>query len=177
MTMKTARRAAAALLLPLLAACDRILPQRADLTLPPIEDVRALYATHNVNAEFRYSGNVVEMLVQQPIEQLRRGGALWARVGPYIYLFSPGTRDLFDRYPGVAAVRVITQTGQDEVARALLHRDTLNDYTWRRAYSTWAQALEQGTERPSLLDRLVQYGEQHTEYEYNETWVPPRERG
>jgi hypothetical protein len=175
MSQPKGRTAALLLLLAvLLPACDRILPQRQDLTLPDIEDVRRVYAQHSVQAEFRYSGNVVEMLIQQPPEQLRRGGALWARVGPYIYLFSPGTRQLFEDYPGLAGVRAITMTGEEEVARALLGRETLNDVTWRRAYSTWAQALEQGTERPSLLDRLVQYGEQHTEYQYNQAWVPAR---
>jgi hypothetical protein len=169
------RRLGAVLLVPaLLAACDRIFPQQDDLTLPAPEAVQALYAQHNVHAEFRYSGNVVEMIVQQPREQLRRGGALWARVGPYIYLFSPGTRQLFDNHPGVAGVRVITVVDDEEVARALLQREALNDITWRRAYSTWAQALEQGTERPSTLDRLVSYGEQVTEYQYNEAYVPPR---
>jgi hypothetical protein len=161
-------------LLVLATACDRILPQRADETLPDLDEISALYAARGFNAEYRYSGNVIEMLIQQPADQLRRGGALWARVGPYIYLFSPGTRDIFDRYAGVAGVRTITLEGDTEVARALLVRDALNDYTWRRALGVLSEALDQGTSRPATMDRLVQFGEQHTEFQYNPEYVPPR---
>jgi hypothetical protein len=37
-----------------------------------------------------------------------------------------------------------------------------------------SEALEHGTERPSTMDRLVQFGEQHTSYEYNPRYVPQR---
>lgn len=169
------KQATVVLLLALCAAgCDRILPPKPDLSLPPTQDVQQLYARHGVHAEFRYSGNVLELVVQQPGEQLRRGGALWARVGPYIYLFSPATQQLFDSHAGVAGVRVITVTGTTEVARAMLVRDALNEIGWRRARGTLAQALESGTERPSTMDQLVQFGEQHTEHEYNTRFVPPR---
>jgi hypothetical protein len=167
-----------AIVLPLVllvtAACDQILPQRADMGLPDLPEVAALYAERGLTAEFRYSGNVVEMVIQQPGDQLRRGGALWARVGPYIYLFSPGTRELFDRYPAVAGVRAITMAGDAEVARALLVREGLNDYNWRRALAILGEALDQGTARPVTMDRLVQFGEQHTQFEYNPQYVPPR---
>lgn len=153
------------------AACDRIIPQRTDLTLPDPEQVQAVYAAHGLTAEFRYSGNVLELVVQQPADQLRRGGALWARVGPYIYLLSPGTRALFDDYPGIAGVRAITMVGDTEVARALLPRDTLTEIGWRRALNVLGHALEEGTTRPVTMDRLVQFGEQHTHYEYNPDYV------
>jgi hypothetical protein len=156
------------------AGCDRLLQQRPDLTLPDSSEAAAIFAAHGIQADFRYSGNVLELVVEQPSDQLRRGGPLWARVGPYIYVFSPGTRQLFERYPGVAAVRAITMTGQTEVARAMLVRDTMNEYDWRRARAAVAQALESGTARPGLMDRLVQFGEQHTQYEYNPRFVPPR---
>jgi hypothetical protein len=156
------------------AACDQILPQRADMGLPDLQEVAELYAERGLTAEFRYSGNVVEMVIQQPGDQLRRGGALWARVGPYIYLLSPGTRELFERYPAVAGVRAITMAGDAEVARALLVREGLNDYNWRRALAILGEALDQGTARPVTMDRLVQFGEQHTEFEYNPQYVPPR---
>ncbi|HSJ07069.1 MAG TPA: hypothetical protein VK936_10210 [Longimicrobiales bacterium] len=168
-------RALAALALGLwLGACDRIMPQPADLSLPDVETVRSTYAGHGLRAEFRYSGNVLEMVVQQPPDQLRRGGPLWARVGPYIYLFSPGTRDLFEDHPGLAGVRAITMEGTTEVARAMLVREALTEIGWRRALNVLGQALEEGTTRPSTMDRLVQFGEQHTEYEYNPDYVPPR---
>jgi hypothetical protein len=156
------------------SACDQILPQRADMGLPDLQEVAELYAERGLTAEFRYSGNVVEMVIQQPGDQLRRGGALWARVGPYVYLFSPGTRELFDRYPAVAGVRAITMAEEDEVARALLVREGLNDYNWRRALAILGEALDQGTARPVTMDRLVKFGEQHTQFEYNPQYVPPR---
>jgi hypothetical protein len=165
---------AALCLLLLLSSCDRILPQRADLTLPNEERVAEIYEEHGLHAEFRYSGNVLEMVVQQPADQLRRGGALWARVGPYIYVFSPGTRRLFAEYPGLAGVRAITMVGNVEVARALLERESLTDYSWRRALAILGEALEHGTARPATMDRLVQFGEQHTQYGYSPRYVPPR---
>jgi hypothetical protein len=157
-----------------LLACDRLLPEQRDLALPDIDTVEQVYARHGVTAQYRYSGNVLEVIVQQQADQLRRGGPLWARVGPYIYLFSPGTRQLFDDHAGLAGVRVVTMTGTTEVARAMLVRDELNEFGWRRARNTLAEALESGTERPSTMDRLVQYGEQHTQFEYNPDYVPPR---
>jgi hypothetical protein len=158
----------------LLAGCDRILPQR-DTTLPDIDVVREVYGRHGVQAaEVRYSGNVVELVVQQDRAQLQRGGQLWARVGPYIYVFSPATRDLFETYEGLAGVRAITEADGQEVARVLLRPDALNEISWRRARSLLGEALEQGTQRPVTLDRLVQFGEQNTTFEYNPAYVPPR---
>jgi hypothetical protein len=156
------------------AACDRLLPPRPDLTLPELSVVEEVYAAQGITAAYRYSGNVLEMVVQQPPDQLRRGGPLWARVGPYIYVFSPGTRQLFESYPGLAGVRTITMTGDVEVARAMLVRDAMNEYAWRRAMATLGEALESGTSRPSTMDRLVQFGEQHTQYRYNPRYVPAR---
>ena len=169
------RAIAASLLLVLwMTACDQILPQRADLTLPDSATVQTYYARHGLEADYRYSGNVLEVVVQQPADQLRRGGALWARVGPYIYLFTPATRDLLQAHHGIAGVRAITMVGDTEVARALLVRDTLNELTWRRAVATLGTALEQGTERPVTMDALARFGEEHTRYEYNPKYVPRR---
>jgi hypothetical protein len=156
-----------------LAGCDRVLPQRATGT-PDLEAARQTYAEHGITTEIRYSGNVLELVVEQPADQLRRGGPLWARVGPYIYLFSPATRALFDNYDALAGVRVITVTDGTEVARALLVRDALNEISWRTARGLLGEALAQGTERPSTMDRLVRFGEQHAQFEYNPTFVPPR---
>jgi hypothetical protein len=154
-----------------LSGCDRIFPQR-DLTLPDLETVRRTYASHGLTAEFRYSGNVLEMVIEQPVDQIRRGGPLWARVGPYIYVFSPGTRELFDEYVGLAGVRAITVAEGTEVARALLVRDALNEISWPRSRAILAEALDQGTERPSTMDRLAKFGEQYTDYSYNRQYVP-----
>jgi hypothetical protein len=127
-----------------LAGCDRILPGQADLSLPDIAVAESYYDRHNFDAEFRYSGNVLEVVVQQPGDQLRRGGALWARVGPYIYLFTPATRQLLEQHEGIAGVRAITMAGDTEIARALLVRDRLNEVSWTRATIVHGTALEQG---------------------------------
>lgn len=173
MTRYVRAYAAAACALLVLPACDRILPQQEDRSLPDIEVVEEAYG--GLNAEYRYSGNVLEVVVQQPADHLRRGGSLWARVGPYIYLFTPATRQVLDRYSGIAGVRAVTMTGDTEVARALLQRDRLNELTWPRAHAVLGRALESGTERPSLMDRLVQFGEEHTTYRYNPEYVTPRQ--
>jgi hypothetical protein len=154
--------------------CDRILPQR-DAALPDVADVQAWADGSGMNAQARFSGNVVELVVQQPADQLRRGGSLWARVGPYIYLFTPATRQLLDEHAAIAGVRVITVVGETEVARAMLARGTLNDITWRRAHNIVGTALEQGTQRPSTMERLVQFGEEVTQFSYNPDYVPPRD--
>lgn len=165
------------LLLVGVGACDRIFPERADMTLPDPTVVEALYARHGFEAEYRYSGNVLEIVVQQPGDQLRRGGALWARVGPYIYLFTPATQDLFTEYHGIAGVRAITMVGDVEVARALLVRDALNELTWRRAANVHGLAVSQGTERPATMDDLARFGEEITTYEYNPDYVPRTRQG
>ncbi|MGH7475094.1 MAG: hypothetical protein ACRELD_02280 [Longimicrobiales bacterium] len=152
------------------AACER--PQDSPPVLPSSEEVREIYAEHVGVDSVVISGNVVELHVRQPAEQLRRGGSLWARVGPYIAVFSPSSRDLFERYADVAAVRVITVGGfGDEVARAMLRRDALSDIQWRRSLNLLGHALREGTERPTRLEQLIEWGEQHTEYEYNERFL------
>lgn len=165
-----------AVLLAVLAAagCDRILPQNEVAELPPLEAVETTYTQRGVDTELRYSGNVLEVVVQQPRDQLTRGGSLWARVGPYIYLFTPGTRQVMDEHPAIAGVRVITMTGDTEVARALLQRDRLNEITWPRAHRILGPALQEGTERPSLIERLAEFGEELTTHEYNPDFVSAR---
>jgi hypothetical protein len=172
------RRGSAALLLLLIGACDRIMPQRADLTLPSVEEVRAVYEARGVDADVSLSGNVVELRATQDAAQLQRGGSLWARVGPYIYVFSPGTQEVFETWAGVSAVRAITMTtGGEEVARALLTRDQLNDITWRRTLNLLGTALQEGTARPARLDDLVEWGEENTEYRYNPDYAPNQNGG
>jgi hypothetical protein len=112
-------------------------------------------------------GNVAEVTITQPAQQLRRGGSLWAKVGPYVLLFSEPTQELFEDYPGLAGIRVITTSAGAEVARALLARSTLTEVTWRRALNIAGLARRDGTERPTLLEDLVRWGEDHTEHQYN----------
>ena len=178
MTRRTLRRTTAALFVFVVAGCDQIMPQREDLTLPSAESVAAVYQRHGIDANVTLSGNVVEIRVFQPAAQLTRGGSLWARVGPYIYTFSPATREVFDTWAGVSAVRAITSNAADgaEVARALLTRDQLNDITWRRALNVLGTALQEGTRRPAALEALVAWGEANTEYEYHPDYAPDQNR-
>ena len=146
--------------------------EKANLALPAESDVQAHYAnTSDLSASL--NGNVVELTVLQPIRQVRRGGSLWAKVGPYIYLFSDETETLLRAYPGLSGVRVITRTGRDEVevARAFLHRDSLNQLTWRRARNIAGRARIEGTRRPVLLEDLVKWGQEHTEFEYSQEFI------
>ncbi len=73
--------------------------EEVDLALPSDSEAGAHYASSS-DLTVRVSGNVVELTVDQPIRQVRRGGSLWAKVGPYIYLFSDQTEGLLREYPG-----------------------------------------------------------------------------
>lgn len=141
-------------------------------TVPSTEEIARYYPTSG-EIDFELSGNVAEIGVRQPTDQLQRGGPLWAKVGPYIYLFSEGTRDLFDDHRGLAGVRVITRAaGGAEVARALLRRDELNDIGWRRAINIAGRARLEGTQRVTLIEELVRWGEEHTTFDYHPDYVP-----
>ena len=149
------------------AACEV-----SDLPVPSETQARAHYES-SLGLRVRVSGNVVEIAVSQPLQQVRRGGTLWAKVGPYIYLFTEETESLLQAYPGLAAVRVVTQTSRrdTEVARALLRRDELNELTWKRAKNISGRARLEGTRRPSYLEDLVEWGEDHTEFQYSSEFV------
>ncbi len=145
---------------------------KVDLTLPSDSEVSAIFAaSSSVTASM--NGNVVEVVVEQPLFQIRRGGSLWAKVGPYIYLFTKETESIFQQYPGVAGVRVVTRTSrrQEEVARAMLYRGRLNTITWQRAQNIAGRARRDGSGRPVYLEELVEWGEDHTEYGYSEDFV------
>ena len=146
--------------------------EEANLALPSESEAGAHYANSSL-LSVRVSGNIVEVTVDQPLRQVRRGGSLWAKVGPYIYLFTDETESLLREYPAVSGVRVITRTGHSnaEVARAFLHRDSLNELTWRRARNIAGKARTQGTRRPVLLEELVKWGQDHTEFGYNQEFV------
>lgn len=149
------------------SACEEV-----DLSVPSESEAEAHYARSS-DLTVRVSGNIVEVTVDQPLRQVRRGGSLWAKVGPYIYLFTDETESLLRAYPGLSGVRVITRTGSGkaEVARAFLHRDSLNELTWRRARNIAGKARTEGTQRPVLLEKLVQWGQDHTDFGYNEEFV------
>lgn len=161
-------RALGLLLLGLSAGCEA-----RDLTVPTAREVEEAF-TYDGSLSVSMSGNVAEVTVSQPSQHLRRGGTLWAKVGPYVVLFSEESENLFLAYPGLAGIRVITTTsGGTEVARALLPRDTLNDLTWRRALNIAGLARRDGTRRPTLLENLVRWGETHTEFSYSPEFSRP----
>ncbi|MEJ2481841.1 MAG: hypothetical protein P8049_01580 [Gemmatimonadota bacterium] len=139
------------------------------LTLPDEGSLEGIYGD---NVEVTLTGNVVDVVVRQPADQLRRGGATWAKVGPYIYLFSPQTRQLFEGYTGLGGVRVTTVDGRDRlVARALLPRATLNSVTWNKAIGLAGRARLEGTQRPTYILELIDYGEEQVEHEYGSYYV------
>ena len=150
-----------------LAGCET---SSTDGPLPTPEEVTAAYeSTRELEAEI--VGNVAVVRVRQDPQQLRRGGSLWAKVGPYIFLFSAETQDLFVNYPGLAAVRVITTVGETEVANAILVADQLTDVLWRRSLNISGLARRDGTSRMTLLEDLVDWGETHTDFTYNERFT------
>ncbi|MCL7936838.1 MAG: hypothetical protein M8844_01665 [marine benthic group bacterium] len=139
------------------------------LTLPEESSLQGLYGE---NVQVSLKGNVVDVVVGQPADQLRRGGATWAKVGPYIYLFSPQTRKLFEDYTGLGGVRVTTVDGRDRlVARALLPQGALNSVTWNKAIGLAGRARLEGTERPSYILELIDYGEELADHEYGSNYV------
>jgi hypothetical protein len=138
-----------------------------DLTLPTAAELEAAYLyAGSLSAEM--NGNVAVVTIVQPSRHLRRGGALWAKVGPYVLIFSKETEALFRDYPGLAGVRVITVSSNGpEIARALLARDELSDIKWKRALNISGLARRDGTQKPTLLEDLVEWGEDHTEFQYS----------
>lgn len=160
-----------ALLLAVTAGTATGCSEKTAPVLPGADDVASYYA-YEGGVQVRLNGNVAEITVPQPASQLRRGGTLWAKVGPYILLFSDATHRLLTDYPAVAGVRVITTvTNGPEVARALLTRTELSDIQWRRALNIAGRARKDGTQRPALLDDLVRWGEEHTDYAYSSRYT------
>jgi hypothetical protein len=157
----------AAVLVGLVAACGG----GKTLKLPKQSEIKGLYGS---SADVNLNGNVVTVQVRQSSAQLRRGGVLWAKVGPYIYLFSPQTQKLFGEFDGVAAVRVTTLDSSGHlVARATLLRDELTSVTWQDALRRVTSARTEGTDKPGYLDQLVQYGEDHTTFHYDPRYLKP----
>jgi len=143
--------------------------------MPDSATVAGYYREHRNIIDVAIDGNVVDLRVQQPVRQLLRGGALWARVGPYVYLLSPATETLFQEQPGVAAVRVTTVLPDGkQVAWAQLKRDTLSEFGWKKAINLLARALRPGETQPRDLEELRIWGEQQTEHWYNPAYTRQR---
>ena len=141
----------------------------AELTYPTAAELEGMYGP---GVTVKLNGNVIDVSARQEASQLRRGGPLWAKVGPYIYLFTPQTQESIKKWSGVGGVRVRTFDSQrDLIAEAILDRGVLNDVTWRKALRTAGLARTQGTERPSYMEKLVRYGEDTARFKYSSKYV------
>lgn len=163
--------AVAALTLSTLAGCAGSGAKKLDLPTP--EAAKLAFSKNHGVRKVAVKGNVVIFHIRQPGGDLRRGGSMWAEVGPYIYLFSPGTRNLFQRYKDLGGVQVTTVTyGGQEVATALLPRDTMSELLWQRSLNILGHALKDGSSNPAALDTLINWGEAHTRFNYNKRFLP-----
>jgi hypothetical protein len=174
MTLKQSWTAGAVACVLVFGGCDQAREYLSrDPGAPPIAaEVAPYYAGHGGLLGVEVKGNVVVLRVNQPFQQIDRGGSLWARVGPYVFLMTPATRQVFEDFPAVAAVRVITELPDgSEVARAMLRRDALNEVRWRRTLNILGHALQDGHESPRRLEELTDWGEAYTEFRYNPRYV------
>jgi hypothetical protein len=141
-----------------------------ELALPAAGAAQARYGDDVAAA---MNGNVLELEIPLSAELLR-GGEIWERGAPYLYLFSTATRDLFTEYPGLAAVRATALAPDGKVvATALLLRETLTETRWKHAIALAAVAQQQGTTRPRALEELIYWGDDHTEHEYRNRRAAP----
>ncbi len=142
------------------------------LSVPSEEEVEARYEFHGP-VEVSISGNVAQVTVQVFPDEIERGGPLWARSLPYLFLFSEGTRELFQEHSGLAGVRLIARDPDGApISRALLERGALTPAGWDRALNIAGRARTEGTESPARVRDLVRWGEDHTEFEYNPRYEP-----
>jgi hypothetical protein len=153
----------AILWLPVAVACDS---GPSELVLPSTAEVEEWFG-EGTSATF--NGNLLEIKGPMEDDHLRRGGRLWARSGPYFFLFNVHIRDLMVNYPDIAAVRVtaVTEAGE-EIAVATLLRDDMNEFRWREALARSSLAQRDGTQNPRLVERLITFGEDHTDFRYGE---------
>jgi hypothetical protein len=152
------------------AGCE--VPGRGDLPPPPTADEVRPYYAYGGDFDVAIVGNVARVTFTVDPAPFERGGDLWAKGTPYLFLFSQGTKDVMDTFPGLGGVRVVTvHPGGDVMAEALLARGTLNDLTWRQALNVAGQARRDATTRPARMRDLVEWGEDHTEFEYNPRYI------
>lgn len=159
---------AALLAVTLLAACEL---EDEELPVPSAAEVQAYYE-YEGELSVEMSGNVAQITVVFDPQEFERGGDLWAKAFPYIFVFSPGTRQALQEHRGLGGVRVIARhPNGDVVAQALLSREALTEITWRRAVNIAGRARQEGTERPARMQDLVEWGEDHTDFEYNPSYI------
>lgn len=171
MRKRGSRAGVALMALTVLAACEEPL----DLPLPTTEEVESFYE-YGGDLQAEVTGNVAVITVVQSSSQLRRGGILWAKVGPYIFLFTEETQTLLEAYPGLAGIRVETRVRNGPVvASVLMARDAMTVVQWRRALNIAGRARRDGSTSLTLLENLVRWGEDHAnEFEYNPRYTARR---
>ncbi len=147
--------------------------EREDVEHPvPAASTIAEYYVWEGGVSAQISGNVAQVSVTVEPDQYRRGGDLWAKAFPYLFLFSPGTRDALSDHPGLGGVRIVARhPNGDAISQALLSRGTLTPVTWNRALRIARDARQEGTERPGRVQDLVRWGEDHTDFEYNPSYI------
>jgi hypothetical protein len=156
------------LALTLLAACEL---EEEELPVPSAAEVQAYYEWEG-ELSVEISGNVAQVTVVFDPQEYQRGGDLWAKAFPYIFVFSPGTRTALQEHRGLGGVRVIARhPNGDTVAQALLSREALTEVTWQRAVNIAGRARQEGTERPARMQDLVEWGEDYTDFEYNPSYI------
>lgn len=150
-------RLALALSLALLAAACTA--ERGEWVLP---DPAAVSAWYGSDAVATIDGNLLEIRGTMDPEFLRRGGSLWARSGPYFYLFNVHVQQLLQDYPDLAGVRAtVTDEEGEEIASAMITRADLNEFRWREALARASLAQRDGTRNPRTVERLILFGEEH----------------
>jgi hypothetical protein len=152
-------------------ACVLFLPgceePSEQLVLP---DPGAVQSWFGEGTEAEFEGNVLSITGAIEADYLRRGGRLWARSGPYFYLFNVHVQKLLLDYPDIAAVRATAVTESGEVLSvATLQRTRLNEARWREALARASLAQTEGTENPRLVERLIQFGEDFTDFRYTDS--------
>lgn len=146
------------------AACGSESPE--DWELP---DTATAQEWFGEDAKVSFSGNVLELRGTIPAEFLRRGGSLWGQSGPYFYIFNVKVQELLEQYPDIGGVRAIAYSEDGtEVARAMLRRDAISGGQFLHGVRLASRAQAEGTESPRLVQDLIQFGEDFTEFSYGD---------
>ena len=144
---------------------------QVSLVTPDATDVREYYE-YGGELDVAMSGNVAQVTVAIDRDEYRMGGRVWAMASPYIFLFSPATKQVFEDYTGLGGVRVIVRYEDDSVlAEALLERGEMSEATWLRALNVAGHARNEGTQSPGFMRDLVRWGEDHTDFRYNREFI------
>ena len=141
----------------------------APATQPALPDPQQAQEWFGEGTQVALEGDVLVITGTIEADYLRRGGRIWARSGPYFYLFNIKVREFFTNHPGLAGVKATAVTEDGRVlATATVHRNGLNELRWQEALARASLAQTEGTDNPRLVERLIQFGEDHTEFEYAE---------